>query len=321
MILILTCDGDFSSDIVIDWLSYFKEPFIRINSFDFFKSYLCASISSSGTSFIVDGKSISFKDINSVWYRKFGFFKDSDVYKALLEEYGFRTAAHISKEFHKILSFFMYSLSNSKWLTNYNNADLNKLEVLTLAMECNFNIPKTYLVNTRGSIERINNSLISKSVHNPIISEVDNNRCMMYTSEIKQPDIKHLPKMFFPSLVQDKIDKQYEVRVFYIDGACYSMVIFSQDDKKTKLDFRQYNWSKPNRFLPYILPRKEEIKVSNLMERLKLNCGSLDLIKGLDGKYYFLEVNSTGQFGMVDFPCNYGLHRIVAQTLIKFANS
>jgi glutathione synthase/RimK-type ligase-like ATP-grasp enzyme len=54
------------------------------------------------------------------------------------------------------------------------------------------------------------------------------------------------------------------------------------------------------------------------MKKLDLNCGSIDLIKGCDGKYYFLEVNPTGQFGMIDFPCNYGLHRKVAEKLIEF---
>ena len=31
-----------------------------------------------------------------------------------------------------------------------------------------------------------------------------------------------------------------------------------------------------------------------------------------DGRMYFLEVNYMGQFGMVDFPCNYGIHRYIS---------
>lgn len=41
------------------------------------------------------------------------------------------------------------------------------------------------------------------------------------------------------------------------------------------------------------------------------------MIKGTDNKLYFLEINPTGQFGMIDFPCNYGLHKIVAKKLIN----
>jgi len=52
------------------------------------------------------------------------------------------------------------------------------------------------------------------------------------------------------------------------------------------------------------------------MLEVGLNCASIDLIKSTNGKYYFLEINPVGQFGMVDFPCNYGLHKIVAEELI-----
>ncbi len=52
------------------------------------------------------------------------------------------------------------------------------------------------------------------------------------------------------------------------------------------------------------------------MDKIGLNCGSIDMIRGTDGKYYFLEVNPNGQFGMVSSPCNLGLYKLVAETLI-----
>ena len=52
------------------------------------------------------------------------------------------------------------------------------------------------------------------------------------------------------------------------------------------------------------------------MKRLKLNCGSIDLIKAKDGNLVFLEVNPTGQFGMTSTPCNYNLHKKIANKLI-----
>lgn len=98
------------------------------------------------------------------------------------------------------------------------------------------------------------------------------------------------------------------------------MAIFSQKDKQTQLDFRRYNWDKPNRYIPYKLDTATKLNINKLMRKLNLNCGSIDMIKGKDGKLYFLEVNPTGQFGMVDFPCNYGLHKLVAEQLIKMDN-
>ncbi|CEJ68525.1 hypothetical protein BN1195_00813 [Chryseobacterium oranimense G311] len=45
--------------------------------------------------------------------------------------------------------------------------------------------------------------------------------------------------------------------------------------------------------------------------------GSIDMIKGRDGNYYFLEVNPSGQFRMTSLPCNYNLHFEVAKFLKK----
>jgi D-alanine-D-alanine ligase-like ATP-grasp enzyme len=53
------------------------------------------------------------------------------------------------------------------------------------------------------------------------------------------------------------------------------------------------------------------------MRLTNLDCGSIDLIYSTDEKYYFLEVNPVGQFGMVSYPCNYQLEKKIAIELIK----
>jgi len=126
-----------------------------------------------------------------------------------------------------------------------------------------------------------------------------------------------LPDVFYPSLFQEKIEKEYEVRSFYIDGRFYSMAIFSQNDKQTKDDFRKYNFQNMNRMVPYQLDKKTELNLHKVYSMLNLDTGSADFIKGKDGKYYFLEINPTGQFGFVSFYCNYNLEKIVAKHLIQ----
>jgi glutathione synthase/RimK-type ligase-like ATP-grasp enzyme len=69
--------------------------------------------------------------------------------------------------------------------------------------------------------------------------------------------------------------------------------------------------------VPYRVPDEVASKVVTLMNRLDLETGSLDLIRAVDGKTYFLEVNPVGQFGMVSKPCNYHLERRVAEYLME----
>jgi len=315
MILILTSIGDVSSDLVVDWLDYYKHKYLRINSFDLFEKKVIINLQNSNVNISIDNRKLDLDEINVVWFRKFGYFDNSDLFERISNNFDTNIANHLSKEFHKILYFFLLALKDKRWLTNPFTLNLNKLDVLRIASMCGLSTPNSTIINEMN-MENIN--MVVKSVYDPILMNYNGNNFLTYTNLFSFDDLNNISNEFFPSLIQTKIEKKYEVRVFYLMGKCYSMAIFSQNDPQTEIDFRRYNWINPNRFLPYKLPKQECIKIRNLMKKINLNCGSIDLIKGLDDKYYFLEVNPTGQFGMVDFPCNYGIHCKLAKTLMNF---
>ena len=118
-------------------------------------------------------------------------------------------------------------------------------------------------------------------------------------------------------MFQEYIEKLYEIRAFYLDGNFYCSAIMSQNDSRTKVDFRNYNIEKPNRTPSYKLPIDLEEKISQLMACLNLNSGSIDLLVDVSGNYIFLEVNPIGQFGQVSKPCNYFLEMEVAKHLMS----
>lgn len=321
MILLLSNDGDLSCDIVQNWLSDLSYPWIRLNAYDLLKSKVDISLTRSGEYKIsIDGHLLPLQDINAVWYRKFGFFRCSESYLKLMNNNKLDDIAlsYIVKEFATVLDTICDALSHKNWLTNPNNFANNKIKVLKAAQECGLLIPHTHITNHSDHLEDFCEDLISKSIYDPTIASWGKeNRSMMYTTKISNNDIDNLPPLFLPSMVQNLVDKKFEIRTFFLDGECYSMAIFSQNDQTTKYDFRCYNWIKPNRCVPYKLDIQTENKVICLMSNLGLNCGSLDFIMDNKGCLYFLEVNPTGQFGMVDFPCNYNLHKKVAEKLIQ----
>lgn len=320
MILILSCDGDFSTDIVIDWLHYYQASYIRINSFDFLNSSFLYEIHKNGTYTLKIGdRNIDVDKIKAIWFRKFGFFRSSSQYSELEKLVDSYTVSHLSAEFAKILDAFIYIFRNKYWLTNPKYIYLNKTNVLYDAQECGFNIPRTILTNSKSQLTEImiNTRLISKSALDQFVARLGKDKHLMYTTEINNDDLENLPDMFLPSLVQELVEKRMEIRTFYLEGRCFSMAILSQQDQQTQLDFRKYNLEKPNRFIPYQLSIDQEKSVDLLMKKVGLNCGSLDFIITKDNSLVFLEINPTGQFGMVDFPCNYGLHKNIAETLIK----
>jgi ATP-GRASP peptide maturase of grasp-with-spasm system len=211
-------------------------------------------------------------------------------------------------------------LKEKKWLTNPRELSQYKPQVLIAAKKVGMEIPDTIITTAKEDLiifKAKYDRIISKSISDMV--ELGNNADIYdtMTIEISEEIIKKTNSIFFPSLFQELIEKEYEIRSFYLDGEFYSMAIFSQNDKKTEIDFRNYNSKNPNRTIPYKLPDEIEDKLRNLMKMLHILTGSLDIIKSLDGKYVFLECNPVGQFGMTSFPCNYYIDQKIAKYLIS----
>src|SRR5699024_11613139 len=112
------------------------------------------------------------------------------------------------------------------------------------------------------------------------------------------------------------IEKQFEVRVFYLKGECFSKAIFSQNDQQTAEDYRNYNIEKPNRIIPFQLPVKIIKKTKKLMDEVGLDTGSLYFIVTKNNQYIFLEINPIGQFADFYYQCNCPLEKQVVKELL-----
>lgn len=95
------------------------------------------------------------------------------------------------------------------------------------------------------------------------------------------------------------------------------MTIFSQKNKKTQVDFRNYDHSCPNRNVPFKIPTWYEKKLLSLYKQLNLKSGSADIIVTPDDQFVFLEINPIGQFGWLSKNCNYYLEKLVSKHLIQ----
>ncbi|HTO16436.1 MAG TPA: hypothetical protein VLZ83_11735 [Edaphocola sp.] len=200
------------------------------------------------------------------------------------------------------------------------------MEMLLKAKEHGIEIPNTIITNQKVKLKRFfnnnNKEIITKSIKDATIfnkkkSNDNYSTAITYTESIDKEIMNKIPDHFFPSLFQEKLNKEFEIRSFYLDGNFYSSAIFSQLDKQTDVDFRMYNNKRPNRIIPYNLPKKLQSQLERLMCSLNLKSGSLDLIKTKNGKIVFLEVNPWGQYGIISVPCNFKLDKIIAEYLIK----
>ena len=194
----------------------------------------------------------------------------------------------------------------------------NKLTTLFIAQQIGLYIPPTIITTQKDTLIdfiRENGYSITKSISNMFKIEKSGFFQTIGTQLITEHMIDTLDETFFPTLIQKKIEKVFELRIFYLKGKFYPMAIFSQNDEQTQLDYRNYNRTKPNRNIPFVLPDEIEVKLKLLMDKLELNTGSIDMMVTHEGEYVFLEVNPTGQFGWVSENCNYYLEEKIANYL------
>lgn len=309
MLLILSNQNDFTTNLVQDWLCHYGKSSVRVNN-----NLKNISFGLDGVKFTPenqdDSHAINMEQISSCWFRKgqiLGTYPDNDPITS--NEHGV-TKGYVS-----------HLLQEKKSIGDFVNENtVNKLIVLEQAKICGLHIPKTYIVETKKDIRTLletnsDRDFIVKMKTDTSMFQFDDCAAIIYTNVLKIDDLGDLPEIFAPTLIQEKINKVFEIRTFYLDGNTWSMAIFSQQDDQTKDDYRRYNNQKPNRNTPFKIPVYLEQALCKLMDALNLRTGSIDWILAADNNYYFLEVNPTGQFSNLSMTCNYPLEKIMAEKL------
>tara|TARA_R110001592_G_scaffold336614_1_gene622240 strand:- start:41 stop:883 length:843 start_codon:yes stop_codon:yes gene_type:complete len=278
-IIIISNNGDFSTGDLALWLEYYKADYYRING----------SIQTDQTIALEIGENkpdlnyYGIDNVNIVWHRRddIHYLNGATNEVLKLPEDTYKQMLNLNKI---ELKHFKNSI-----LSNFKNAEIvpnielnpNKLELLNLASECDIQIPKTLVTNSKEeliSFKQKNKQIITKSIYNLLQLKIENQYFINYTVKVTDNDISNLPDFFFPSLFQEVVDKKVELRIFYLDGEFYSMAMFSQKNENTSLDFRHYDDDNPTRCVPNKLPNEIEKKLEDFMKKSNLKTGSIDMI-------------------------------------------
>lgn len=338
MHLIFSEEIDFSTNRVIDWLYYYDRKYekhighknAKKDHFEFENKTISMSFGGKG-----EEESFTFKDdqtninIDSSWFRRptlnsKAFFPDMEYQGSYPRE---RIEYANTKRMRTYWDFLCYNLNKKHHLGSYDIVELNKPIILKKAQGHNLMIPKTLITNSKDELGsffcKCKKKIITKSLNSVLpdykhkTGAENDDYLSFYQLTTLIDDLEETPKKFAPSLFQEYIEKEYEIRTIYLNGELYSACIFSQLNEHTKVDMRNRPANHPTRYIPYQLNEKIETGLINLMQELRLDYGAIDFVKGLDGQYYFLEINPVGQYGDVSLQCNYYLNKKIAEHLIN----
>jgi ATP-GRASP peptide maturase of grasp-with-spasm system len=315
---------DASTNDVINWLSAMNHNVFRINTEDVVDGVRMSFEGKTTIQIKVNGKKINLNEMDCTWYRRGHLTLNRRIYfpKKIEKEIHEAVSNHlIEDELMTIEEFIDSYLYGKPHLGNNIQRNSNKLIALEKARKVGLKTPNSEISSEKDELLNFFNKhdkdCISKGIQDILSFTVKNKGYNYATSKINEEDIREMNETFFPSLLQQNIPKKYELRIFYLRKEFYAMAIFSQNDAQTKVDFRNYNWEKPNRNVPYILPKEIERKLELFMQSMQLDCGSIDMIVTNKNEYVFLEVNPKGQYGMVSLPCNYHLDKMIVNELLN----
>lgn len=290
-ILIISVQSDYTTNKVLQWFNYYQIPFKRINT-------------DSTEDIIYELSKLNFNEFSGYWYRR-GHLVNHINYGV----YNYETQEYLKENNQKILEYLEYKMMKKKNLNSFFNRDLNKLIVLEIAKELELLIPDFHLLDNTKSVKTLD--YIYKTINGD--GNIFDYKNKSVFNVLTQEHTENVDYEFSLTLFQKKIEKKYEVRVFYMDENFYSMAILSQKNQATRIDSRAIGEQDKTRMVPYSLPETIERKLTNLMKNIGINSGVIDIIVTPSNEYIFLEVNPVGHFGLISYNCNYHLEKKIAK--------
>ena len=191
-----------------------------------------------------------------------------------------------------------------------------------MASKAGLDIPQTLITNSPDELKEFyksNLKLVAKLL-TPLTTSMEGSSNFVFTSLVTEEHIKNADMLqYSPMAFQELIEKQYELRVIYIDGNFFTGKIDASKSSQGSVDWRL---SKPNeiKWEIYELPKMIKSKLTHFMKSVYLTFGAIDLIKDKNDRYVFLEVNPTGEWGMLEKDLGLPISEAIAKSLVKKLN-
>lgn len=299
MILILTERSDSHADHVIELLRRRDAEFVRFNPAQFPAeaqvSLAFGAGGPEGSSLELDGERVDLDRVTAVWYRRPELPAPHD------EITDPRVREYLAEECRLFVNDLWHTL-DCRWLPAppavLRRADL-KATQLKLASTLGFEIPPSLFTNSPESLLEFyrehNGNIISK-LTSPSFFNSLGDYYTRYTEVVSRRDVGYAQQVRYgPVIFQAYVPKRVELRVTVVGDEVFAAEIHSQASNHTRYDWRRYDHYETV-YLPHELPRAVEDRCLELVRRLGLCYGAIDLILTPDDRYVFLEINPNGQY-------------------------
>ena len=314
MIIIISDSYDNFSTEVEAWLHSFCKEHIRINAEDSFQSIswlLTDNNDCIRIGFHKDNKQVDLHNC-TIWHRR-GFFKPS----VLLEEDQTDFSSFIKNESGSLFESIMMVLIYEDRVIGTHIFKKNlRLFNQFLASKVGIKVPASLVTTSKKDLIEFNEQhpkLVTKPIGDIFMGFVDKKPLRGRVNLMTKDILDKLPVSFFPMLFQEIIEKSFEIRLFICKNEFHAVAILLTDN--TEIDYRFVSNDKI-RQIPFEIPPVMKEKIKKMLEYLKLDTASLDIIVDTNGEYYFLDLNPFGMLHNNSFTYYYSTEKQIAKLLV-----
>lgn len=320
MILILTQPLDPHADLVVEKLRERGADFIRFHPQEFpANAAISLSLSPTGQTrytLWVDKRTIDLDSAKAVWYRRPRLpvpheeITDKLTYAATVEE-----CETFVQDVWNSLDCFWIPAPVAVF-----KREQFKASQLKVALALGFELPPTLFTNNPADFlefyRQHNGQIVSKRVGFAFFS-TSGTPFVRYTEVVSKRDVGYAHSVrYCPIIFQAYVPKRLELRITVVGQEVFAAEIHSQESNHTRHDWRRYD-DNQTRYLPHALPADVAQRCVQLVEKLGLCYGAIDMILTPDGRYIFIEINPNGQYLWIELATGLPISDAICDLLIS----
>ncbi|HEU0144130.1 MAG TPA: hypothetical protein VFQ47_05035 [Nitrososphaera sp.] len=187
---------------------------------------------------------------------------------------------------------------------------------LHLAKRIGFDVPETVITNAAGyytNVAKGKSKVIVKTLDSVLLN-LDGREAFIYTNEVSSGELIEADISTAPVIIQESLIPKTDIRVTVVCDFIFAVTI-TKDGAGLDEDWRL---EKNNlKYTQISLPSEIETKCKTLVASLGLKFGAIDLALH-KGKYYFLEINPTGEWVWLLRDANARIDEAIGEALLGY---
>lgn len=196
----------------------------------------------------------------------------------------------------KMLTHYLYNPATCpRVVGSLDNISLNKLQVIDAAEATGLKTPHHLVTNTKAELLRfyaeMRGLVVTKPMSDNVVMQQHGEVVTTYVQQLNEAHLQAIPEQFGYSFFQQAIPAKQDVRVLFLNGQFFTLLIKNSPTLDYKDSYGQLVYEK------HPLPPAIQAKTTQLMAKLNLHMGAIDfVIDTTTNTYYFLEINPIGMF-------------------------